>query len=205
MTSSVSEPNQPGQSIQSAQPATTGPNWKRRLILGGTAIVVLVLLILFARAYLPRWWAHRVGGQAKGHFSGGIWWGMFYGILFTFLPLIVARQAVRKRFKRPAKIITVVVAILLAAPNLLTLSVVLGSGGAAHAGQRIMDVEAPAFRGATLVGSIIGLAAGGFAIYALASRHRRGAELKRLRKRDREHDAAEKGREQPEKPGPTQL
>ena len=37
----------------------------------------------------------------------------------------------------------------------MTLSVVFGGNSAAHAGERIMDVEAPGFRGASLVGAII--------------------------------------------------
>ncbi|MFF2028266.1 hypothetical protein ACFVW2_41680, partial [Streptomyces sp. NPDC058171] len=39
----------------------------------------------------------------------------------------------------------------------LTLSVVLGGNSAAHAGERIMDVDAPGFRGASLAGAIIGV------------------------------------------------
>jgi hypothetical protein len=43
-----------------------------------------------------------------------------------------------------------------AAPNLLTLSVVFGRGNAAHAGQRIIDVESTGFRGATCAGALVG-------------------------------------------------
>lgn len=160
--------------------------------------VALVLLVLFARAFLPRWWAQRVGGQVNGHFSGGVAWGLFYGFLFTFIPVIVIRQVVRKRFNWPVRVIIIVVAVLLLAPNLLTLSVVLGNGGAAHAGQRIMDVDAPAFRGATLVGAIIGVATAVFTLYALASRRKRGIELKQLRAREREREAAEQARQKAE-------
>jgi hypothetical protein len=76
--------------------------------------------------------------------------------------------------------------------------VVLGNGGAAHAGQRIMDVDAPAFRGATLVGAIIGVATAVFTLYALASRRKRGIELKQLRAREREREAAEQARQKAE-------
>ena len=37
----------------------------------------------------------------------------------------------------------------------MTLSVVFGGNSAAHAGERIMDVDAPGFRGASLVGSVV--------------------------------------------------
>jgi hypothetical protein len=184
-----------------AEPAT---NWKRRLLLALIALVALVLLVLFARAFLPRWWAQRVGGQVDGHFSGGVWWGLFYGVVFTFVPVVVGRQAVRKRLRWPARVIILLVAVLLAAPNLLTLSVVVGNGSAAHAGQRIMDVDAPAFRGASLVGVLVGLIAGVLIVYGWASRRRRGAELKRLRQRDRDRQAAERARAA-EPPPNTQL
>jgi uncharacterized membrane protein YccC len=75
---------------------------------------------------------------------------------------------------------------------------VVGNGSAAHAGQRIMDVDAPAFRGATLVGAIIGAALAVLVIYAMASRRKRNAELKELRARERERQAAEQARQKAE-------
>jgi signal transduction histidine kinase len=195
-------------SEQSAQPPAPAPstpktNWKRRIIAVLAGFVALVLLVLFARAFLPRWWAQRIGRQVNGHFSGGVAWGLFYGFLFTFIPVIVIRQVVRKRFNWPVRVVIIVVAVLLLAPNLLTLSVVLGNGSAAHAGQRIMDVDAPAFRGATLVGAIIGVALALLAIYGMASRRKRSAELKQLRAREREREAAEQAQQKAEGDEPT--
>jgi hypothetical protein len=51
----------------------------------------------------------------------------------TAIPLLVARQAMRRRFTWPVKIGIVVLALLLATPNLITLGIVFGSGNAAHA------------------------------------------------------------------------
>ena len=48
-------------------------------------------------------------------------------------------------------------AAILAAPNLMTLGVTIGGGSASHAGQRTMDVLAPMFRGATLVGALLAI------------------------------------------------
>ena len=199
MTSSVPEPATPRPVAAQPTAQVKKANWQRRAILVVTAIVVLVLLILFMRAFLPRWWAQRIGHRVQGSFSGGVLWGLFYGAVFTFVPLIVARQAFRKRFRMPYKIAIIVLAVLLAIPNLLTLSVVLGSGSAAHAGQRIMDVDAPAFRGGSLVGAIAGLVVAAFTIYALFQRRRRGRELKTLRQRDRERRAVEKAEEKSER------
>ena len=52
------------------------------------------------------------------------------------------------------RIIILAVAVLLAVPNWLTLSVVAGNSKAAHAGERIFDVDAPGFRAATAIGAI---------------------------------------------------
>jgi hypothetical protein len=59
-----------------------------------------------------------------------------------------------------------------AAPNLLTLGIVLGRGNGAHAGDRILDVEAPEFRGGTLAGALLAGACVAVAWYLLASRRR---------------------------------
>ena len=71
--------------------------------------------------------------------------------------------------------VALVVAIVLALPNLMTLGIVLGRGNAAHAGDRILDVEAPAFRGGTLGGALLAGALVGLIAWLAASR-RRGAE-----------------------------
>ena len=71
----------------------------------------------------------------------------------------------------------VALAVILALPNLMTLGIVLGRGNAAHAGDRILDVEAPAFRGGTLAGALLAGLLVGFVAYLLVSRdgeHGRG-------------------------------
>jgi hypothetical protein len=110
-------------------------------------------------AFLPRWWAHRIGGQVNGSIGAGIVVGLFYGFVFTALPLAVLRFAFDKRRHWKTLGILFAIAILFALPNLLTLGVVLGSGNASHAGERTLDVEAPAYRDAALVGAILALVA----------------------------------------------
>lgn len=163
--------------------AGEGPrrNWKRTVLLGALAVGLIVVLYLFAAAFLPRWWAHRVGRQVGESFAGGTWWGLFYGVVFTLLPLVVARQALRKRWRWQTRVAIVAGALLLATPNLMTLGIVWGTGNAAHAGERILDVEAPAFRGATLAGAIGGAVAAGAIQFLVTSRRRRGDELDRMR------------------------
>jgi hypothetical protein len=95
--------------------------------------------------------------MVHGSFSKGIGWGLVYGGLCTAIPLFLLLLATLVWRRRAGKVIAGaagVLAVLIAIPNLMTLSIVLGGNNAAHAGQRILDVDAPAFRGASVVGAI---------------------------------------------------
>lgn len=130
-------------------------HWAKRALVIIVVVIVLIGAGLLGAAFLPRWWSHRVADQANGNFTGGILLGIFYGFVFTMLPLAMLRITFRKRRPWKSYLGMFAVAVLLAMPNLLTLGIVLGSGKAAHAGERTLDVDAPGFRGATL-GGVIG-------------------------------------------------
>jgi MFS family permease len=169
------------------------PPWVRRLtITVGLALGVIVVVIL-ASSFLPRWWAHRVAAQASGNFTAGIALGLTYGFVFTFIPLAVLWWAFRRRRTVRTWALMIAAALALALPNLLTLGIVLGSGGAAHAGERTLDVEAPGYRNAALAGAIIAVVvfvAGG---YLLTSRRRTRQRADDLREELRARDAAGAG------------
>lgn len=154
--------------------------WKRRVLFTLIGVIAAVLLYFLAASFLPRWWAQRVGGQVDGSFTAGVLWGLCYGIIFTLVPILLAWQARRRRFGWQAKIGIVAAALVLAAPNLMTLSIAIGSGSGAHAGERILDVEAPAFRGATLGGVIAGVAGAVAMIVLLTTVRRRGRKIDSL-------------------------
>lgn len=119
-------------------------------------VVVLAIVVLLAgTAFLPRWWSHRVADQANGSFTSGIGLGLFYGFSFTLLALVVLWIGLRRISTWKGRLILVGVAVLVASPNLLTLGIVLGPGGGAHAGERTLDVEAPGFRSSSLIGAIV--------------------------------------------------
>jgi hypothetical protein len=122
--------------------------------LRNVAIVVCVgvVALFVAAAFLPRWWSHRVADQAGGSFTSGILLGLFYGFVFTLLPLAVIWIGLRRSHTWKGRVVTVIVALVVAFPNVLTASIVLGWGNAAHAGERTLDVEAPGFRWSTLLG-----------------------------------------------------
>lgn len=155
-----------------AQPEAKPGNWKRRVALAVVVVGVVVVLTIAGEAFLPRWWAQRIGDQVQGSIVAGILVGLFYGFVFTLLPLLLLWLAFAVFGSWRLRGAALAVALLLAAPNLLTLGIVLGSGSGAHAGDRVFDVEAPAFRGATLTGAVLAVACLAGAWYLLASRRR---------------------------------
>ena len=150
---------------------------------------VVVALFLIASAFLPRQWALVIGRQVDGNIGQGTLWGLFYGFLFTLLPVLVIGQARRAMFSTwRHKAIVVLVGLLLAMPNWLTLWIVLGNTAAAHAGERILDVDGPGFRWATLFGVILGIAVGLLIVFS-------GAWVRGRKKSLAEREAALAARE----------
>jgi energy-coupling factor transporter transmembrane protein EcfT len=135
-------------------------------------VVVLAIAVLIASATVPRWWAHRIGDQVDGSITQGTLLGLFYGFVFTLVPIALVVGILRWRRTWRTVVFALLVGILFALPNLMTLSIVVGRGNAAHAGDRTLDVDAPAFRGGTLAGAVLAALLIGFIAYLLASRNR---------------------------------
>jgi hypothetical protein len=147
-------------------------DWKRKLLVTAVVVGGVLLLGLIASATIPRWWAQRIGDQVDGSIVAGTLVGLFYGFVFTLLPLLVLGAVLLWRRSWRALVMAATFAVLLAIPNLLTLGIVLGRGNAAHAGDRILDVEAPAFRGASLAGAMLAGALTVLIGYLVVSRRR---------------------------------
>jgi MFS family permease len=159
-------------------PERPGHSFLTRVAAAIVIVALIALALLTAAAFLPRWWAHRIGDQVGGSIASGIGLGLFYGFVFTFLALVALWLVFRRRRGARAYVIGAAVAIVLASPNLLTLGIVLGSGNAAHAGDRTLDVEAPSFRTSALIGAIAAAVAVLGVVWLLRSR-RRGRERER--------------------------
>jgi MFS family permease len=155
--------------------------WAKRALVIIVAVIALIGLGLLGAAFLPRWWSHRVADQANGSFTGGILLGIFYGFVFTVLPLAMLRFTFHKRRTWKTWGWMFGVAVLLATPNLLTLGIVLGSGHGAHAGDRTLDVDAPGFRGASLGGAIAAVVAFLLWEYLRYTRRHARDEVRRLK------------------------
>lgn len=165
-------------------------NWSRRIVIGGVLLLAAVLLFFIGAAFLPRWWSHRIGDQVDASTTAGIGLGLFYGSVFTFLALLLLWFTFRKRRPWKVRLLLVACAILLASPNLLTLGIVAGSGNAAHAGERTLDVEAPYFRASTLIGAIGAAVVFAVLLYILTMRRRGKRTEARLRDELKTRDGA---------------
>jgi len=161
-----------------------------RFVVGLLLVLGLGACYLVAVAVLPRWWAERVGQASAGRFSNGVVIGFLVGAVFTALALLVLGLVFRRRRSWRTRAALVILALLLCVPNLLTLGIVLGGGGAASAGEGTLDREAPGFRGATLVGVVAGVVFMVFIWSLLASRRKRTREVARLKAQLAERDAA---------------
>jgi uncharacterized membrane protein len=126
--------------------------------------------------------------------SIGSFAGVVSGAAFTFLPLLALWAGFRFRKGWRRVLVWLLIAVVLGLPNLFLLGIVFGSGNAAHAGERILDVEGPGFRGASLVGAVLGAIAFFALLYLVLSRKSRGRRANqlqgKLRDREREIDDA---------------
>ncbi len=160
--------------VGSATAVSTGSerNIGRRILFIVIALAGLALAYVIGGAVVPRWWAQRISNIIDGRLLFGNLLGFSVGLAFTVAPMFVlaAGWRFKKSWKRALGFL--IVAVLAAAPNLMTLGIVLGSGNAAHAGERILDVDGPGFRGGSLVGAIVGLVIGLGVLWLIGSRRR---------------------------------
>jgi hypothetical protein len=180
------EPQQaPTRTPEAPQPSF-GERFHGWLLIARNALIVIaitVALAFIAQALIPRWWSHRVGDQVHGSIAAGIVVGLFYGFVFTFLPLVALWLIFRRRRHWRTWLVLAVAALLLAGPNIVTLGIVIGTGDSAHAADRTLDVEAPAYRTSVLVGAILAVAAFTLLYYLMFTRRVARGRLASLRER----------------------
>lgn len=170
-------------------PSTTGrPRWVNKAIVIGIGVIGLIVAYLILSAFLPRWWSIRVANLSDQTFTRGIFWGLAFGLVCTLVPLLLFAAALSVRKRRGGKITAIaasVLAVVVAIPNLLTLSIVLGGNNAAHAGERTLDTEAPGFRGATALGAAVAVALMVFLAVVIVRRRRNRRALESTNTPDR--------------------
>ncbi|MQY21198.1 permease [Nocardia macrotermitis] len=143
----------------SAEQSSSTNIWRNRIIGVVAVIAVLVVAYFILASFIPRWWAQRIATMSgHGSFAKGIWSGLGLGFFCTVIPLFLLLSGVvvwRRKGGRFLAGCAAVLALVVAVPNLMTLTIVWGGSGAAHAGERVLDVQAPGFRGASLIGAIV--------------------------------------------------
>jgi hypothetical protein len=141
---------------------------KKYAILAGSLLVGG----LIAAALVPRWWARQLGDMVGEKNSTGVLVGLTLGLVCTLVPLLLLWLAVKWRDKETKPWWLVILAVIVALPNLFTLWLVVGAGQSARAGRRVLDVDAPGVRFGTLIGVIIAVLAFGGLLYLVISRAR---------------------------------
>lgn len=192
-----SNPRSTGPSAEGPGTRTGSEIWVRRIVLALGLVVIILIAYSVLSALLPRWWAQRVAAQVDGRISVGIFWGLFYGFVFSFVPLLVLWQVRRSFLSWPWRIAIVVVAVLLATPNWLTLSLRVGISKAAEDGWLVLVTRAPGFQWSSLFGAIAGAAAALGLIGILMTGRRRKEQVSRLEGRLAEHDPRKPGSDEP--------
>ena len=166
---------------QAQVPAQKKRNWGVKIILILVAVLVAVAAYFILGAVLPRWWSDVIAGQIRRDLGASVLVGMFYGFVFTFVPLLVAWQATRKAVSWPWKIAIVLVAVAIATPNLLTAGIAFGSTESAHAGQRTLSVDAGFFTTWTAISAVAAVVVFIGVTILRALWRRRGKQMKVLR------------------------
>ncbi|MDR2280055.1 MAG: permease [Gordonia sp. (in: high G+C Gram-positive bacteria)] len=135
---------------------------RTKAILAVGAVLIVVIGYFILQALLPRTWGRHMATTIDESITRGILYGLGYGILGSAVTLILLYFAYTLigRFRNIASWALVVAALASVVPNLLTLSVVVGNSSGATAGRQWLDGHAVGFRGATVVGLIIGVALG---------------------------------------------
>ncbi|MCP4086858.1 MAG: permease [Actinomycetia bacterium] len=149
-----------------------GPSIGSRLVRVVLIVAAVAVTVAVGSAVIPRWWAQRIGGVVDGSLMMGSFVGLIIGLVFIILPLFVLILGWRYRDGLKRAVVFFAVACVLSLPNLATLRIVMGNGNGAHAGDRILDVEGPGFRGGSLIGAILGLLLFVGAGYLMTSRRR---------------------------------
>lgn len=153
-------------------------NW---LVLILVLVALAVLAYGIAREFFPRRWAEEIVAVVDGNRVRGLNYGFGIGFVFTLIPLLILAQTRRRFFNWTWRLILLVVALIVAAPNWLTVAVALGNSKSAVDGRILLTQSGPGFRDGSAAGAILGFVIGvllvGFSM-RLSQRRRQVSALK---------------------------
>ncbi len=151
-----------------------------RVIVAAAALVVALAGTAIAASMLPLWWAHRVSAVADGTSTVAVPAGLTCGTVGTLLALLVWRRMLRRGVRRRVRGVLLLIGLLFALPDLMTLGIVVGSDVNAVEARRVVDAGAPGFRGASLLGALAGVVLAVALTALLAGRRRNRRRIRAL-------------------------
>ncbi|WP_236581194.1 DUF4190 domain-containing protein [Rhodococcus sp. T7] len=134
--------------------------WLTRVIgVGATVVAVMVFLALVFQ-FTARLWAQNVAGFTNGESATAVMCGVCIGAVCTLVALfsaLIGSLSWQRRGGPAVAVLALLLAFTISLPNIMTLTIVLGTGNASRAGVRILDMDAPGFlaawKGAAIVGA----------------------------------------------------
>lgn len=147
-------------------------------------VLAAIVAYLFVTRFLPRWWANRVIAIVDARVTVGWLFGIFIGFVFTIAPLLALWFGVRSRSERRTWrgwVGWLLVAVVLAAPNLMTLGIVIGVSNAARDAGQKLNTSGDGFRSGTVLGVALAVVGVLFTLYLLRSRRSARSQNRQLR------------------------
>lgn len=170
------------------------PLWLSRTIIAVVAAAVLVLAYLIASVTVPLVWANSIRDQVGGQLGNSIPLGMFYGFVFTFVPVLLLWQARRRKLNKWVRLVLLVVSLVLLVPNILTLTVLYANTQTAVDARAIWAISANWFGTWSQVFMLAGIVCAIAVIYFGRLLLARGRKLRELKAAERLVRAEEKKR-----------
>ncbi|GAB11236.1 hypothetical protein GOARA_065_00290 [Gordonia araii NBRC 100433] len=155
----------------------------QKLLLALIGVGVLIVAYFILASIAPRWWAgvvENIVGKDAG-VTKGVIYGLAFGIICTLVPIVCFAMAVASwsRLKHVIGIFFLLVGIVFAIPNLLTLAVNVSdpnrSASIRSAQTRLGEIIG--FQGATLVGAIVGALIAAVVVYFIVKYKVRGRKI----------------------------
>lgn len=151
---------------------------KHWAIIGGVGLVGALIVA----AIVPRAWANFIGGVVNESWLTGILVGAAIGFVCTFVPYWLLSAGWRRRASGSSNIF-LILGLIVAIPNLITLWIVLGVNNAAKIGNDRLNLDAPGFKLGTLLGVIAAVALAVF--FWNLQRQRDAAKAEAAKERER--------------------
>lgn len=140
-------------SVQEQSSTTLKDRAKHWAIIGGVGLVAIFIVA----TVVPYQWGNLIANVVNRSWLAGIFTGVAIGFVSTFIPYWLLSTGWKKRESGSANIF-LILGIIVALPNLITLWIVLRSNGtgngSADRADQLLNLGAPGFKFGSLIGAI---------------------------------------------------